>query len=277
MSQLRFIFGRTKDAEAARELCEAELGDSWHVRVMPGWLPYNPYALEPISWKSNKQLTVVLAFHDRLAVVEDAMFPLNAINVRLGKSYSPARQSSWTLTTIDSYRIDIRKEMAHVLFESEAAAEEAMAALNGKSLREGGPPLEFLEPLESVPSVAPTGMLILRNNSLRVTGLGPRTTNGRLKAFLKGAPGFISCSLRKLESLCHFHRYLYISSYIGTHWSGVSLGYGVVFFKSDDTAQAAMDHFQAKIYPDSGNPVNIQYMLRRPEQNMYLEIAERQG
>lgn len=58
------------------------------------------------------------------------------------------------------------------------------------------------------------------------------------------------------------------------HWSGSSLGYGYLFYHTADQAQAAKEMFTGRLYPDSGNSLRINYILRRPQENAYLEVVE---
>lgn len=177
--------------------------------------------------------------------------------------------------------IDGTSETAEVLFPSEDMALKAMTALTGKSLRAGGPPIEFLERLQwshEEPSSS-SSKLNPPNNALRVTGLGRRTTSTAFKTFFKGAIGANNTGLSTLSfasAYCSSTTPDCLSP-LAMHWSGASLGYGWLFFTSVYSAQAAKKMYQGKIYPDSGNPIALEYMLRRPEQNTYLEIAERQG
>lgn len=92
-------------------------------------------------------------------------------------------------------RTDGMKELAYAIFPSEAAAKAAMTALSGKPLREGGPPMEFVNELPTQPAVS--DLQTPTNNALRVVGLGPRTTDARFRDFFKSAPGLRNCMARK--------------------------------------------------------------------------------
>lgn len=144
-----------------------------------------------------------------------------------------------------------------------------MVALQHKALRDGGPPIIFLEYLEEwhknqVHRAA-------RTSGLWISGLGRRTTQDRVASFLD--TGGLRPNVQLRESTCAIgYSTRFIDDIPVQHWSGLSLGYGYAFYDTPDQAQAVKDKFNGKIFPDSGNPIAINYTQQRPEENAYVEV-----
>lgn len=81
---LYFVFGTVEDAESARRLCEQELGNTWDTKLGHAVLPYNDRTTDGSNLRPGQQISLYLAFRDRLQDVQNAMVPLGAVSVRLG-------------------------------------------------------------------------------------------------------------------------------------------------------------------------------------------------
>lgn len=96
---------------------------------------------------------------------------------------------------------DGKKEIAHILFPSEEAAQAALVALDSKPLRVGGPPMEFGSAASEENTAGFSVLQTGQNNALRVAGLGRRTSFASFKAFFQDdANSFTGSSLCKPAS-----------------------------------------------------------------------------
>lgn len=187
-----FSFGTEEKAEAARQLCVSHFGATFDARLGPQDSPRKFQVSGTTSWPGGKTLRLVLGFHDTLEDVKNAVLPLGATEVQLCKSSSSRCQEGGLTYLIP---LDDRLEAGRVEFPSEESAQAAVAALQTKTLRDGGPPTLFLGNSEEAAGDANQNQNA-RTNGLWVCGLGRRTTKTRFRNFFLKAPGLETAKIR---------------------------------------------------------------------------------
>lgn len=141
------------------------------------------------------------------------------------------------------------EDAAFIVFASVEDARAAFAARNGQPLQEGGP-VSFVSFAFHRSDVDRIKFSRGKTKQLHISGLGCRTTKEELYAFCQHTEGFVGSTIK-------------------CHWTGRSMGYGYLAFRSIADAEAGLRKLQGTVYPHSGREVDIVYAFDHLSENIY--------